>query len=83
MKQIPLIVILLIGKRKNLIFIILVMLFKFKVTIIVILYIKLKRQLVTRYINAGLNYKHWLKVRGSWPRVILMLIEVTLSNNFL
>ena len=61
----------------------LTILFKFKVTIVVTLYIKLKRQLVTRYINASLDCKHWLEARGSWPRVILVLIEAALSDDFL
>jgi hypothetical protein len=41
------------------------MLFKSRVTIVIALYVKLKRQLVTRYTNASLNCKHWLKARDS------------------
>jgi hypothetical protein len=83
MKQTPLIAILLINERKSLIFIMLAMLFKFKVTIVIILYVKLKRQLITRYIDASLDCKHWPKARGSWPRVILVLIEAISSDDFL
>jgi hypothetical protein len=34
------------------------MLLKSRVTIVIAPYAKLKRQLVTRYINASLDYKH-------------------------
>ncbi len=54
-----------------------------RVTIIIALYAKLKRQLVTRCINAGLDYKHWPEARGSWPRVVLVLAEAASSDDFL
>jgi hypothetical protein len=66
-----------------LIFMVPAMLSRSRVTIIVTLYAKLKRQLVTRYINAGLDYKHWPKARDSWPRVILVLVEAASSDDFL
>jgi hypothetical protein len=53
------------------------------VTIVVTLYAKLKRQLVTRYIDAGLDCKHWPEARGSWPRVVLVSAEATSSDDFL
>jgi superfamily II DNA helicase RecQ len=43
---------------KSLVFIMLAILSGSRVTIIVAPYIKLKRQLVTCYIDASLNYKH-------------------------
>jgi hypothetical protein len=64
-KETPLIVILSINEGKSLIFIIPIMLFKSRVTIVITLYVKLKRQLITCYINASLNCKHWLKARDS------------------
>jgi hypothetical protein len=82
-KQTPLVAVLLINKGKSLIFIMPAMLFGSRVTIVIILYIELKRQLVTRYIDAGLDYKHWPKARGSWPRVILVSTEATSSDDFL
>jgi hypothetical protein len=59
------------------------MLSRSRVTIVVAPYTKLKRQLVTRYLDAGLNYKHWPKARDSWPRVVLVSAEAALSNDFL
>ncbi|KAI1066985.1 hypothetical protein LB507_011676 [Fusarium sp. FIESC RH6] len=56
-KQSPLVTVLPIGSRKSLIFIVPAMLVGIGVTIVVALYAELKRQLVTRCINAGLDYK--------------------------
>ncbi len=82
-KQTLLVAVLLVGRGKSLIFIVLAMLSRSRVTIIIALYAELKRQLVTCCINAGLNCKHWPKARDSWPRVVLVLVEVALSDNFL
>jgi hypothetical protein len=57
-KESPLVAILFISRGKSLVFIVLAMLLKSRVIIIIASYIKLKRQLVTRYINASLDYKH-------------------------
>jgi hypothetical protein len=57
-KESPLVAILSISGGKSLVFIVLAMLLGSRVTIIIALYIKLKRQLVTRYINASLDYKY-------------------------
>jgi hypothetical protein len=54
-----------------------------RVTIIIALYTELKKQLVTHYTNAGLDYKHWPKARDSWPRVVLVSAEAASSNDFL
>ena len=59
------------------------MLSRSRVTIVVISYTKLKRQLVTRYTNAGLDYKHWPKARDSWPYIVLVSAEAALSDDFL
>jgi hypothetical protein len=82
-KQIPLVTVLPVSKGKSLIFMVPAMLFGSRVTIVITLYVKLKRQLVTRYTDAGLDCKHWLKARGSWPRVILVSIEAASSDDFL
>jgi hypothetical protein len=57
-KESPLVAILSISGGKSLVFIVLAMLLGSRVIIIIASYIKLKRQLVTRYINASLDYKH-------------------------
>jgi hypothetical protein len=82
-KETLLVVILLTSRGKSLIFIVLAILSGSGVTIVVVLYTELKRQLVTRYIDTGLDYKHWPEVRNSWPWVVLVLTEATLSNDFL
>jgi superfamily II DNA helicase RecQ len=82
-KQTPLVAVLLVGRGKSLIFMVPAMLSRFKVTIVIIPYAELKRQLVTRYTDAGLDCKHWPKARGSWPRVILVSTEAASSDDFL
>jgi hypothetical protein len=82
-KETPLAVILLTGKGKSLIFMMPAILPGSGVTIVVALYTELKRQLATRCINAGLDYKHWPKARDSWPRVILVSAEAASSDDFL
>jgi superfamily II DNA helicase RecQ len=57
-KKSLLVTILSTNRGKSLVFIVLAMLLGSRVTIIIALYIKLKRQLVTRYINASLDYKY-------------------------
>ncbi len=82
-KETLLIVILLTSRGKSLIFIVPAMLSRSRVTIIIVLYTELKRQLVTRCTNAGLDYQHQPKARDSWPQVVLVLAEAALSNDFL
>jgi hypothetical protein len=82
-KQILLVTVLPVGGEKSLIFIIPAILSGSGVTIIIALYTKLKRQLVTRCTNTGLDCKYWPEVCGSWPRVILVLAETVSSNDFL
>jgi superfamily II DNA helicase RecQ len=57
-KKSLLVTILSTSRGKSLVFIVLAILLGSRVTIIIALYIKLKRQLVTRYINASLDYKY-------------------------
>jgi superfamily II DNA helicase RecQ len=71
------------GGGKSLVFIVPAILSGSGVTIMVAPYAELKRQLVSRYTNAGLDCKYWPKACNSWPRVVLVLAEVASSNNFL
>jgi superfamily II DNA helicase RecQ len=57
-KQTPLVAVLPVNGGKNLIFMVPAILSGSKVTIVITPYTKLKRQLVTRYTDAGLDYKH-------------------------
>ena len=82
-KQTPLVTVLPVGGGKSLIFIVPAMLSGSGVTIVVVPYAELKRQLVTRCTDAGLDCKHWPEARGSWPRVVLVLAETASSNDFL
>ncbi len=82
-KETLLVVILLTSRGKSLIFIVPAILSRSGVTIVVVLYTELKRQLVTRCTNAGLDCQHQPKARDSQPRVVLVLAEAALSNDFL
>src|SRR4051812_11260663 len=82
-KETPLVAVLPTGGGKSLVFIMPAILAESEVTIVMALYTKLKRQLVTRYINAGLDCKHWPEARDSWPRVVLVSAETGLSDDFL
>ena len=82
-KQTPLVAVLPVGGGKSLIFMVPAILSGSGVTIIVVLYTELKRQLVTRCTDAGLDCKHWPEARGSWPRVVLVLAEAASSDDFL
>lgn len=82
-KETPLVVILPTGGGKSLIFMVPAMLSGSGVTIVVAPYAELKRQLVTRCIDAGLDCKHWPEARDSWPRVVLVSAEAASSDDFL
>ena len=82
-KQTPLVAVLPVGGGKSLIFMVPAMLSGSGVTIIVVLYAELKRQLVTRCTDTGLDCKYWPEARGSWPRVVLVLAEAASSDDFL
>jgi hypothetical protein len=51
--------------------------------IVIAPYAELKRQLVIRCIDAGLDCKHWPEVRESWPRVVLVSAEADSCDDFL
>ena len=82
-KQILLVTVLPVSRGKSLIFIVLAILSGSGIIIIIILYTELKRQLVTRYTDTGLDCKYWPEVCGSWPRVVLVLAETASSDDFL
>jgi superfamily II DNA helicase RecQ len=82
-KETPLVAVLLTGGGKSLVFMVPALLAGSGVTIVVAPYAELKRQLVTRCINAGLDCKHWPKARDSWPRVVLVSAEAASSDDFL
>lgn len=82
-KETPLVAVLPTGGGKSLIFIVPAMLSGAGVTIVVAPYAELKRQLVTRCLEAGLECKHWPEARDSWPRVVLVSAEAASSDDFL
>ncbi|KFX91232.1 hypothetical protein V490_06015 [Pseudogymnoascus sp. VKM F-3557] len=82
-KETPLVAILPTGGGKSLVFMVPAMLSGSGVTIVVAPYAELKRQLVTRCIDAGLDCKHWPEARESWPRVVLVSAEAASSDGFL
>jgi hypothetical protein len=82
-KETPLVAILPTGGGKSLVFMVPAMLSGSGVTIVVAPYAELKRQLVTRCTDAGLDCKHWPEARDSWPRVVLVAAEVASSDDFL
>jgi superfamily II DNA helicase RecQ len=82
-KESPLVAVLPTGGGKSLVFMVPAMLPGSGVTIVVAPYAELKRQLVTRCIDAGLDCKHWPEARGSWPRVVLVSAEAASSDDFL
>ncbi|KFZ18502.1 hypothetical protein V501_01170 [Pseudogymnoascus sp. VKM F-4519 (FW-2642)] len=82
-KETPLVAILPTGRGKSLVFMVPAMLSGSGVTIVVAPYAELKRQLVTRCIDAGLDCKHWPEARESWPRVVLVSAEAASGDDFL
>ena len=82
-KESPLVAVLPTGGEKSLVFIVPAILTGSGVTIVVAPYTELKRQLVTRCIDAGLDCKHWPEAQESWPRVVLVSAEAASSDDFL
>ncbi|KAJ6438049.1 recq family helicase [Purpureocillium lavendulum] len=79
-KDTPLVAVLPTGGGKSLVFMVPAM---SGVTIVVAPYAELKRQLVTRCLDAGLECKHWPEARESWPRVVIVSAEAASSDDFL
>ncbi|KAM0362018.1 hypothetical protein ACHAO7_011321 [Fusarium culmorum] len=82
-KQSPLVAVLPTGGGKSLVFMVPAMLAGAGVTIVVAPYAELKRQLVTRCVDAGLDCKPWPEARESWPRVTLVSAEAAVTDDFL
>ncbi|KAI5455850.1 P-loop containing nucleoside triphosphate hydrolase protein [Mariannaea sp. PMI_226] len=82
-KETPLVAILPTGGGKSLVFMVPAMLSGSGVTIVVAPYAELKRQLVTRCTDAGLDCKHWPEGREHWPRVTIVSAEAAVTDDFL
>ncbi|PNP37241.1 hypothetical protein TGAMA5MH_10863 [Trichoderma gamsii] len=82
-KETPLVAILPTGGGKSLIFMVPAMLAGAGVTIVVAPYAELKRQLVTRCLDAGIDCKHWPQARDSWPRVVIVSAEAATGDDFM
>jgi superfamily II DNA helicase RecQ len=82
-KQSPLVAVLPTGGGKSLVFMVPAMLASAGITIVVAPYAELKRQLVQRCVDAGLDCKPWPEARSSWPRVTLVSAEAAITDDFL
>ncbi|KAJ4220866.1 hypothetical protein NW757_014483 [Fusarium falciforme] len=82
-KQSPLVAVLPTGGGKSLVFMVPAMLAGAGVTIVVAPFAELKRQLVTRCVDAGLDCKSWPEARETWPRVTLVSAEAAITDDFL
>ncbi|RGP59552.1 recq family [Fusarium longipes] len=82
-QQSPLVAVLPTGGGKSLVFMVPAMLASAGVTIVVAPYAELKRQLVQRCVDAGLDCKPWPEARSSWPRVTLVSAEAAITDDFL
>ena len=69
-KETPLVAVLPTGGGKSLVFMVPAMMAGAGVTIVVALYAELKRELVARCVDAGLDCKHWPQARDATPRMI-------------
>lgn len=82
-KETPLVIVLPTGGGKSLTFMVPAMLPGAGTTIVVAPYAELKKQLVTRCLDAGLDCMHWPAARDHHPRVVLVAAEVASSEDFL
>ncbi|EXM14239.1 hypothetical protein FOTG_17350 [Fusarium oxysporum f. sp. vasinfectum 25433] len=82
-QQSPLVAVLPTGGGKSLVFMVPAMLASAGVTIVVAPYAELKRQLVQRCVDAGLDCKPWPEARSSWPRITLVSAEAAITDDFL
>jgi hypothetical protein len=82
-QQSPLVAVLPTGGGKSLVFMVPAMLASAGVTVVVAPYAELKRQLVQRCVDAGLDCKPWPEARSSWPRVTLVSAEAAITDDFL
>jgi len=82
-QQSPLVAVLPTGGGKSLVFMVPAMLASAGITIVVAPYAELKRQLVQRCVDAGLDCKPWPEARSSWPRITLVSAEAAITDDFL
>jgi superfamily II DNA helicase RecQ len=82
-KETPIVAVLPTGGGKSLVFMIPAMLPGAGVTVVVAPYAELKRQLVSRCVDVGLDCKQWPQARDSWPRVVIISAEAASSDDFL
>ena len=82
-KESPLVVVLPTGRGKSQVFMIPALLPRAGITIVVAPYAKLKRQLVTRCVDAGIDCQHWPGARDGNARVVLVSAEAVSSDDFL
>ena len=82
-RETPLVAVLPTGGGKSLIFMVPAMLEGSGVTVVVAPFAELKRQLVTRCVDAGLDCRHWPQARGTWPRVVIVSAEAASGDDFL
>ena len=53
------------------------------VTVVVAPYAELKRELVTRCVDAGLDCRHWPQAREATPRIVIVSGEAASGEDFL
>ena len=53
------------------------------VTVVVAPYAELKRQLVMRCVDAGLDCRHWPQARDSVPRIVVVSVEAASGDDFM
>lgn len=82
-KESPLVAVLPTGGGKSLVFMVPAAIPGSGITIVVAPYAELKRQLVTRCLEAGLDCRHWPEARDWRPRIVLVSAEAASSDDFL
>jgi hypothetical protein len=82
-KESPLVVILPTSGGKSFVFMVPAALPGAGVTVVVAPYVELKKQLVSRCLDAGLDCIHWPQARQFCPRVVLVSAEAASSDDFL
>lgn len=79
----PLVVVLPTGGGKTAVFMVPAMLPKAQVTVVVAPYAELKKQLVARCRDAGIDCEHWPQAREVYAQIVLVSAEAASSDNFL
>lgn len=82
-RETPLVAVLPTGSGKSLVFIVPAILAGAGVTIVVAPFAELKRQLVSRCADAGLECKQWPEAQDVWPRVTVISAEAAVGEDFL